>query len=185
MPYPDQIDPSRIDIGAQLKPGINQIVVRVATLLGNARGQSLTQGLVGPVRVVPYGQAAVYASTSARGRRRRHGAGDAGADARRAGLVRRVHAGRGEGLHGATTANVISTAGDAALSVSRPGHLTNGAFSLPQPLQVSLSKSTWTAPVSNDVGDDRVPPAHRRHRRAAHRDATRKTLTFTLSTTTP
>ena len=28
-----------------------------------------------------------------------------------------------------TTANVISTAGDAALTVSDPGHLTNGAFS--------------------------------------------------------
>ena len=27
-----------------------------------------------------------------------------------------------------TTANVISTAGDAALSFSDPGHLTNGSF---------------------------------------------------------
>ena len=35
-----------------------------------------------------------------------------------------------------TTANVISTAGDAALSVADPGHLTNGAFSLPEALQV-------------------------------------------------
>ena len=35
------------------------------------------------------------------GRRRRHGAGHAGADARHAGHVRRVHAGRREGLHGA------------------------------------------------------------------------------------
>jgi len=34
----------------------------------------------------------------------------------------------------ATTANVISSAGDAALSVSDPGHLTNGAFALAQPL---------------------------------------------------
>ncbi len=49
-----------------------------------------------------------------------------------------------------TTANVISTAGDATLSVSDPGHLTNGAFALPQALQVSFSKSAWTAPVSND-----------------------------------
>jgi hypothetical protein len=30
-----------------------------------------------------------------------------------------------------TTANVVSTAGDATLSVSDPGHLSNGAFSLP------------------------------------------------------
>ena len=50
-----------------------------------------------------------------------------------------------------TTANVISTAGDAALSVAPvPAYLTNGTFSLPQPLQVSFSKSTWTAPVSNE-----------------------------------
>src|SRR6201999_1961306 len=47
-----------------------------------------------------------------------------------------------------TTANVISSAGDATLTHSDPGRLTNGAFSLAQPLQVSLSKSTWTAPVS-------------------------------------
>ena len=51
-----------------------------------------------------------------------------------------------------TTANVISTAGDAALTVSDPGHLTNGAFSLPQPLQVAFSKSTWTGPTSNERG---------------------------------
>ena len=49
-----------------------------------------------------------------------------------------------------TSANVISTAGDAALTVSDPGHLTNGAFSLPSPLEVSFSKASWTAPVSND-----------------------------------
>ena len=64
MPYPDQMDPSRIDIGAQLESGVNEIVVRIATQLGNARGQSLTQGLVGPVRVIPYGQAAVRHSTA-------------------------------------------------------------------------------------------------------------------------
>ena len=49
-----------------------------------------------------------------------------------------------------TAATVTSTAGDATLSVSDPGHLTNGAFSLPEPLRVELSKTTWTAPVSND-----------------------------------
>ena len=41
-----------------------------------------------------------------------------------------------------TTANVISTAGDATLSASdpssvAPGRLVNGTFSLPQPLQVA------------------------------------------------
>ena len=79
---------------------------------------------------------------------------------------------------------MISTAGDAALSVSEPGHLTNGAFSLPQPLQVELSKATWTAPVSNDLvtltfkqaigaGDPLRTGTYSR------------TLTFTLSTTSP
>jgi predicted acyl esterase len=83
-----------------------------------------------------------------------------------------------------TTANVISTAGDAALSYSDPGHLANGSFSLPEPLQVELSKSAWTAPVSNDS----VAIAFKQHIGAD--DALRtgsysKTVTFTLSTTTP
>jgi len=82
------------------------------------------------------------------------------------------------------TANVISTAGDAALSVSDPGHLTNGSFSLPSPLEVSFSKAAWTTPVSNDP----VTIGFKQHIGAA--DALRtgtysKTLTFTLSTTTP
>ena len=83
-----------------------------------------------------------------------------------------------------TTANVISTAGDAALSVSDPGHLTNGAFSLPEPLQVSLSKSSWTGPVSNDA----VTIGFHQHIGSTdplRTGAYSKTLTFTLSTTTP
>ncbi len=83
-----------------------------------------------------------------------------------------------------TTANVITTAGDAALSVSDPGHLTNGSFSLPEPLQVSFSKSTWAGPASNDP----VTIAFKQTIKAT--DALRtgsynRTLTFTLSTTTP
>jgi hypothetical protein len=79
---------------------------------------------------------------------------------------------------------VISTAGDAALTSSDPGHLTNGTFSLPSPLEVTLSKSAWTAPVSNDP----VTIGFKQHIGAS--DALRtgsysKTLTFTLSTTTP
>ncbi len=35
-----------------------------------------------------------------------------------------------------TTADVVSTAGDAALSWSGPNHLTNGAFTMPQPFTV-------------------------------------------------
>jgi len=83
-----------------------------------------------------------------------------------------------------TTANVISTAGDATLSVSDPGHLMNGTFSLPEPLQVSFSKSTWTAPVSNDP----VTIAFKqlvKDTDALRTGAYSKTLTFTLSTTTP
>ena len=45
---------------------------------------------------------------------------------------------------------MISTAGDATLSATAAGHLANGAFTLPDPLQISLSKSSWAAPVSND-----------------------------------
>jgi hypothetical protein len=83
-----------------------------------------------------------------------------------------------------TTANVISTAGNAALSVSDPQHLRNGSFLLPDPLQVSLSKASWTAPVSNDP----VAIAFSQHIGAG--DALRTgtysaTLTFTLSTTSP
>ena len=83
-----------------------------------------------------------------------------------------------------TSANVISSAGDAALTVSDPGHLMNGTFSLPSPLEVAFSKSSWTAPVSNDP----VTITFRQHIGAG--DALRtgaysKTLTFTLSTTTP
>ena len=83
-----------------------------------------------------------------------------------------------------TTANVISTAGDAALTVSDPGRLMNGTFSLPAPLEVAFSKSTWTGPVSNDP----VTINFKQHIGAT--DALRtgaytKTLTFTLSTTTP
>jgi hypothetical protein len=83
-----------------------------------------------------------------------------------------------------TTATVISTAGDAALTVSDPGHLMNGTFALPSPLVVMFSKAAWTGPVSNDV----VTIAFKQH--VAASDALRtgayaKTLTYTLSTTTP
>ena len=80
---------------------------------------------------------------------------------------------------------MISTAGDAALTVSDPGHLMNGTFSLPEPLQVLvLARPRWTAPVSNDP----VTITFKQHINA--NDALRtgaysKTLTFTLSTTTP
>ena len=83
-----------------------------------------------------------------------------------------------------TTANVISTAGDATLSVSEPGRLTNGAFTLAEPLRVSFSKSTWTAPVSNDAVDVTFKQLIKRTD-PLRTGSYSKTLTFTLSTTTP
>ena len=84
----------------------------------------------------------------------------------------------------ATTLTVTSTAGDAALSMSDPGHLTNGAYQLAQPLRVALSKTAWTGPVSNDVVDVALTQA------VGANDPLRtgtysKTITFTLSTTNP
>ena len=54
-----------------------------------------------------------------------------------------------------TTANVISSAGNAVLSVADPsaqntGHLVNGSFALPQPLGGLGTVKTYTGPVSND-----------------------------------
>jgi hypothetical protein len=106
-----------------------------------------------------------------------------------------------------TSASVISTAGDAALSLADPsaadaGHLVNGAFALPQPLKASASSPggtaapggavsgapltllTYSGPVSAD------PAAVRFSQDVGANDPLRtgtyaKTLTFTLSTTTP
>jgi hypothetical protein len=108
------------------------------------------------------------------------------------------------------TANVLSTAGDAALSVTdtsatATGHLVNGTYSLASPLQAAASSPagvgsafaplsavagapltllTYSAAVSNDP----VTLSFQQH--VAATDPLRagsytKTLTFTLSTTTP
>jgi hypothetical protein len=105
-----------------------------------------------------------------------------------------------------TTANVISTAGDALLSVADPssqntGHLVNGSFFLPQPLQArarnatntgtaynnvgsSLNLLTYDAPISNDAVS--LQFSQRINADDALRTGTyAKTLTFTLSTTQP
>jgi hypothetical protein len=105
-----------------------------------------------------------------------------------------------------TTADVLSTAGDAALSVAdpgaNPGHLVNGAFTLPQPLQVRARNATYPdaafaplgagplallsyiAPISHDAVTVDFQQS------IGSGDALRtgtyaKTLVFTLSTTTP
>jgi hypothetical protein len=83
-----------------------------------------------------------------------------------------------------TTADVLSTAGDATLSASDPVTLTNGAFSLASPLQVSLSKSSWSAPASHDpvtIGFTQHVGANDALRTGSYSG----TVTFTLSTTTP
>ncbi len=74
--------------------------------------------------------------------------------------------------------------GEATLSVSDPGHLSNGAFSLPQPLRVEAAPSSWSAPVSNAISTLTFKQA------IGASDPLRtgtysKTLTFTLSTTSP
>ncbi len=108
-----------------------------------------------------------------------------------------------------TTANVISTAGDATLSVADPsatatGHLVNGPFALPSAVQAAATSAlgagaglanvggtsaptsllTYSGPVSNDAVTLTFSQA------IGANDALRtgsysKTLTFTLSTTTP
>ena len=106
-----------------------------------------------------------------------------------------------------TSASVISSAGDATLSVSDPsvadrGRLVNGAFVLGDPLLAMASSSggtgsgtfaplgdglsllTYSGPVSNDA----VSIAFRQRiaaSQALRTGAYSKTLTFTLSTTTP
>ena len=72
----------------------------------------------------------------------RHGAGHAGAHAQRS---RRRSVQFQPGVAGnynaSTMADAVSTAGNAALSWSGPNHLTNGAFTMPQPFTVDFSKA--------------------------------------------
>jgi X-Pro dipeptidyl-peptidase len=108
-----------------------------------------------------------------------------------------------------TTANVISTAGNALLSVADPssdntGHLVNGAFALPQPLQARARNAANTGTAYNTIGSSASPLNLLTYSGPASNDAVTlgfsqlvnstdplrtgtysKTLTFTLSTTTP
>jgi hypothetical protein len=82
-----------------------------------------------------------------------------------------------------TEATVLSTAGDATLSATA-GNLTNGAYSLPEPLRVEFSKSVWTAPTTNekvDVAFKQLVKSTDPLRTGSYS----KTVTFTLSTTQP
>jgi hypothetical protein len=114
--------------------------------------------------------------------------------------------GLGKTYTASTTANVISTAGDALLSVSDPssfgtGHLVNGTYILPEPLQARARNATNTGTAYNNVGsllnllmydgpisNDQVSLQFSQAVKA--NDPLRtgtysKTLTFTLSTTHP
>jgi hypothetical protein len=108
-----------------------------------------------------------------------------------------------------TTANVISSAGDATLSIADPssnatGHLVNGAFSLPQALQAKATSAAGTGSAFAPVGGSASPTTLLSYTGPTSNDAVTvafqqvigstdalrtgnysKTLTFTLSTTTP
>jgi hypothetical protein len=69
-------------------------------------------------------------------------------------------------------------------TANHPGYLVNGAFALAQPLQGLGVVKTYSAPVSNDAAIITFKQS------IGANDALRtgtysKTLTFTLSTTTP
>ena len=100
-----------------------------------------------------------------------------------------------------TTANVISSAGDAALSVSdvdanAPGRLVNGAFALASPLQARddgvfgdvganpLVLHTWSGPIANDARTLQFKQ-HIGATDPLRTGAYSKTLVFTLSSTQP
>ena len=133
---------------------------------------------------MPYGEAAVYAQTETRG-----------------GVGGTVPATLSLTLGAPATFGAFTPGVDRTYEAShdRDGHehrgrrgahaptggtLTNGAFTLPSRCRSRSARPSWTGPVSNDPVDDHLQAAHRRHAAAAHRDL-RKTLTFTLSTTTP
>ena len=110
-----------------------------------------------------------------------------------------------------TSANVVSTAGDALLSVADPsttntGHLVNGSFFLPQRLQARARNADTSppAPAYNNVGSSASPLNLLSYSAPISNDAVTlefkqaigandalrtgtyaKTLTFTLSTTQP
>jgi hypothetical protein len=117
--------------------------------------------------------------------------------------------GVGQTYAASTTANVISSAGDALLSVADPsatatGRLVNGSFSLAAPVRARATSAlgtgaafaavggsssptsllTYSGPVSNDqvtLAFEQAVGANEPLRTGSYS----KTLTFTLSTATP
>src|SRR5262249_51925062 len=75
LPPADQLN-TTVDVGAYLKPGENTISVEVATTLLNrlragdvayANATRQKYGLIGPVKLTPYGEAPVYSRTDVPG----------------------------------------------------------------------------------------------------------------------
>jgi hypothetical protein len=108
-----------------------------------------------------------------------------------------------------TTATTVSSAGDALLTIADPsdtatGHLVNGAFTLPAPLRVAATSPLGTGGALAPVGSSTSPTPLLTYSGPVANDAATiaftqtigatdalrtgaygKTLTFTLSTTTP
>ena len=108
-----------------------------------------------------------------------------------------------------TSATVVSSAGDATLSVADPattntGKLVNGTFALAAPLTATASSAVATAAAGGPVGGAAAPTTLLTYAGPSSNDAVTvtfkqaiganealrtgtysKTLTFTLSTTTP
>ena len=108
-----------------------------------------------------------------------------------------------------TSANVVSSAGDATLSVADPsptntGKLVNGTFTLAAPLTATASSAVATAAAGGPVGGSAAPTTLLTYAGPSSNDAVTvtfkqaigvnealrtgtysKTLTFTLSTTKP
>jgi hypothetical protein len=209
----NQSDRGRIDLGKTLRGATNTIAVRVATTLFNAvrkSGDSNYQtaewertGLIGPVVITPYRDTVLQTSTSggvggnvpatlslSLGAAASFGAFTPGIDAT---------------YDASTTATVISTAGDATLSLTdssrtATGRLVNGSFVLSEPLQARANASAF-APLSTMAGtplalltyggtvsNDALAIGFRQHiaaNQALRTGAYSKTLTFTLATTAP
>ena len=129
------------------------------------------------------------AFTDPTGHRRRHRAGDAGADAGRSGEFGAFTPGIAKEYTAATTATVISTAGDATLTVADPssdGHRPPGQRHV-LPGRAAAGPGRHQDLDRPDL--QRVGPVTFKQSIAANeplRTGTySKTLTFTLSTTTP
>jgi hypothetical protein len=115
----------------------------------------------------------------------------------------------GKDYNASTTANVISTAGNATLSVADPsstatGHLVNGTFSLPAALKANATSAGGTGGALAEVGGSANPTTLLTYANPVSNDGVTlnfqqtigandalrtgsysKTLTFTLSTTAP